>query len=191
MKCASCTKKDCFNGKDCLDMGDKIKELYVDDEISLLKASSAIESRYYMEKTRIQEVILFSKEMGYEKIGMAFCVGLEQEARQIHDLFRKHFQVHSVCCKICGIDKSDFQLEQIDENCYEAMCNPLGQASILNEKNTDLNIIIGLCIGHDILFTEHSEAPVTTLVVKDRLLAHNPLGAVHSKYYQNKLNNGI
>ena len=42
-------------------------------------------------------------------------------------------------------------------------------------------------MGHDLLFTEHSHAPVTTLVVKDRILAHNPLGAVYSKYYRNKL----
>ncbi|HII84513.1 MAG TPA: DUF1847 domain-containing protein [Methanobacterium subterraneum] len=188
MKCASCTKKDCFKGKDCLENREEIKELYREGEIDLLKASSAIEARYYMEKTRIEEVILFSKEMNYKKIGMAFCVGLEQEAHQIQKLFKKHFKVHSVCCKVCGIDKSDFKLEQIDKKSYEAMCNPLGQASILNEKNTDLNIIIGLCIGHDILFTRHSEAAVTTLVVKDRVLAHNPLGAVYSKYYQNKLN---
>lgn len=190
MKCASCTKKDCFNGKDCLENREEIKELYRDEEIDLLKASSAIEARYYMEKTRIEEVILFSKEMNYKKIGMAFCVGLEQESHQIQKLFKKHFKVHSVCCKLCGIDKADFELEQIDKNSYEAMCNPLGQASILNEKNTDLNLIIGLCIGHDLLFTRHSEAPVTTLVVKDRVLAHNPLGAVYSKYYQNKLLNG-
>lgn len=187
MKCASCTKKDCFNGKDCVEIREEIKELYSGREIDLLKSSSAIEARYYMQKTRIEEVILFSKEMNYKKIGLAFCVGLEQESHIIQELFKKHFKIHSVCCKVCGINKVDFELEQIDKNGYEAMCNPLGQASILNEKNTDLNIIIGLCIGHDILFTNHSNAPVTTLVVKDRVLAHNPLGAVYSKYYQNKL----
>ena len=32
-------------------------------------------------------------------------------------------------------------------------------------------------MGHDILFTKHSKAPVTTLAVKDRVLTHNPLGA--------------
>ncbi|MBI5458174.1 DUF1847 domain-containing protein [Methanobacterium sp.] len=187
MKCASCTKKDCFNGKDCVEIREEIKELYSGREIDLLKSSSAIEARYYMQKTRIEEVILFSKEMNYKKIGLAFCVGLEQESHMIQELFKKHFKIHSVCCKVCGINKVDFELEQIDKNGYEAMCNPLGQALILNEKNTDLNIIIGLCIGHDILFTNHSNAPVTTLVVKDRVLAHNPLGAVYSKYYQNKL----
>ncbi|EKQ52731.1 MAG: putative metal-binding protein [Methanobacterium sp. Maddingley MBC34] len=187
MKCASCPNKDCSSGKDCLENGKEIKELYTEDDIKLLNASSAIEARYYMEKTRIEEIILFSEEMGYKRIGLAFCVGLEQEARQIHDLFRRHFQVYSVCCKVCGISKADFNLEQIDKNAYESMCNPVGQASILNDKKTDLNIIVGLCIGHDLLFTQHSQTPVTTLVVKDRVLAHNPLGAVYSKYYQNKL----
>lgn len=43
----------------------------------------------------------------------------------------------------------------------------IGEVEILNGENTDLNIILGLCVGHDTLFTEHSEAPVTTLVVKD------------------------
>ena len=38
-------------------------------------------------------------------------------------------------------------------------------------------------MGHDLLFTEHSHAPVTTLVVKDRILAHNPLG----QYTQNTI----
>ena len=55
--------------------------------------------------------------------------------------------------------------------------------SCKNKETTDLNIILGLCIGHDILFTQHSEAPVTTIVVKDRVLAHNPVGAIYSNYY--------
>ena len=63
------------------------------------------------------------------------------------------------------------------------MCNPLGQATVLNNEGTELNIILGLCIGHDILFNQYSAAPVTTLAVKDRVLTHNPLGAVYSKYY--------
>ena len=59
----------------------------------------------------------------------------------------------------------------------------MGQALVLNKEKTDLNVILGLCIGHDILFTQHSQAPVTTLAVKDRVLAHNPLGAIYSNYY--------
>lgn len=34
-------------------------------------------------------------------------------------------------------------------------------------------------VGHDSLFYQYSKALVTTLVVKDRVLAHNPVGAIH------------
>lgn len=93
--------------------------------------------------------------MGYERLGMAFCVGLEGEARQIGDLLRKDFKVDSVCCKVCGIDKSEFNLEQIDKKRFEVMCNPVGQPNILNEKKTELNIIVGLCMGaRHFIYTE-------------------------------------
>jgi uncharacterized metal-binding protein len=54
------------------------------------------------------------------------------------------------------------------------------QAEILNAQKTDYNIIMGLCVGHDMAFTIHSKAPVTTLIVKDRVLAHNPVGALYT-----------
>ena len=55
----------------------------------------------------------------------------------------------------------------------------IAQANFLNEANTELNVVVGLCIGHDSLFFKYSKAPVTVLAVKDRVLAHNPLGAVY------------
>jgi len=59
------------------------------------------------------------------------------------------------------------------------MCNPIAQAQILNEQLTDFNIVVGLCVGHDSLFFKHSEAPVTVLVAKDRVLGHNPAAALY------------
>ncbi|MDA3816688.1 MAG: thiamine pyrophosphate-dependent enzyme [Prolixibacteraceae bacterium] len=47
-------------------------------------------------------------------------------------------------------------------------CNPAGQAKYLEEENTQLNIAMGLCLGHDMIFNEKSAAPVTTLIVKER-----------------------
>jgi hypothetical protein len=38
-------------------------------------------------------------------------------------------------------------------------------------------------VGIDSLFTKHSQVPVSTLIVKDKSLAHNPLGALYSDYY--------
>lgn len=65
------------------------------------------------------------------------------------------------------------------------MCNPIMQAKILNEQATDLNIVMGLCVGHDSLFYKYSEALTTTLVTKDRVLGHNPAAALYTaeSYY--------
>ncbi|MGL4802501.1 MAG: DUF1847 domain-containing protein, partial [Cetobacterium sp.] len=54
---------------------------------------------------------------------------------------------------------------------------------------TDLNILFGLCVGHDTLFIKHSEAPVTVFAVKDRVLCHNPVAAIYQvdAYYKKKL----
>lgn len=73
--------------------------------------------------------------------------------------------------------------------CSEAMCNPIGQASLLNEQKTEFNVAIGLCVGHDSLFYRYSDAPVTTLVAKDRVLAHNPCGAIYCAdgYFKERL----
>ncbi|MEA2076103.1 MAG: DUF1847 domain-containing protein [Euryarchaeota archaeon] len=210
MNCAGCKEKACAKGKDCTDIAEEAKVAYKDkgdaEVLKSLRVSARIESRYYMKKTRIEEVIQYAQEMGYKRVGVAFCIGLEKEAEILCSILSQYFEVSSVCCKVCGIDKSYFELERLrkdravnDKGAVagakvemapeegEAMCNPIGQALILNREKTDLNIILGLCIGHDILFTKYAEAPVTTLAVKDRVLAHNPLGALYSGYYLKKL----
>ncbi len=180
MKCALCDNKDCQQGKSCTKTATDIDYTPAKET---MRIASEIESKY-MELTRLEELILFCKKMKFERVGIAFCIGLSAEARIVHEILTRDFEVHSVCCKVGGTDKGDLGLAKIrDSGAHETMCNPLGQAAILNAEGTELNIIIGLCIGHDILFTEHSDAPVTTLAVKDRVLAHNPLGAVYSRYY--------
>jgi len=76
--------------------------------------------------------------------------------------------------------------EKVKPGRYEVICNPIAQAMLLNKENTDLNIILGLCVGHDTLFIMYSKAPVTCLAVKDRVLAHNPLGAIYTSYHYYK-----
>ena len=38
---------------------------------------------------------------------------------------------------------------------------------------------VGLCVGHDSLFYKYSQAPVTTLITKDRVTGHNPAAALY------------
>ena len=72
---------------------------------------------------------------------------------------------------------------------FEAMCNPIAQAKLLNEQHTEFNIEVGLCVGHDSMFYKYSDAMVTTLVAKDRVLAHNPCGAIYCAegYFKKRL----
>ncbi|GAW92817.1 DUF1847 domain-containing protein [Calderihabitans maritimus] len=189
MRCAACQERRCYNhGKVCVDYADKVMPHYEDPEQrKILSTAGRLESEYYMKLTRLEELMRFAREMGYSRLGMAFCVGLGDEAAILNKALEKEgFQVSSVCCKVCGIDKRKFNIPNIIEDRYEATCNPVGQAMILNDSKTELNIIVGLCIGHDILFTKYSKAPVTTLVVKDRVLAHNPLGVIYTGYYRVK-----
>ena len=174
-QCAQCEIKKCRDGKDCFSQVPNHKQLYQDDQIAELhRAASAIEGRYYGKETRLGEIILFAKELECKKIGLAFCIGLSEEAKVIDEILSKHFEVVSVCCKVCGIDKKDFELQQISSERQEVMCNPAGQAQLLNEAGTGFNILCGLCVGHDAVFAKISKAPATTLIAKDRVLAHNP-----------------
>ena len=181
--CGRCENKECRNGRDCFSQSEDHRQLYQDKlTAELHKAASAIEGRYYGKETRLSEIILFAKELENEKLGLAFCVGLSEEAKVIEHILSKHFEVVSVCCKVCGIDKQDLGLTQISPGKNEVMCNPAGQAQMLNNAETQFNIICGLCVGHDAVFAKLSTAPVTTLIAKDRVLAHNPAAAIYSQY---------
>ena len=59
---------------------------------------------------------------------------------------------------------------------------PVGQAMLLNEAGTDLNVVVGLCVGHDSLFFRHSKAPVTVLIAKDRVTGHNPAAVLYTSH---------
>jgi uncharacterized metal-binding protein len=79
--------------------------------------------------------------------------------------------------------------DKINQGTDETMCNPVFQAKLLNHEKTELNILLGLCVGHDSIFFKYAEAPTTVLAVKDRVTGHNPLAAIYlsdSYYYKIK-----
>ena len=188
MDCARCKDKGCYNdGRDCFGLKEKSVEAYTEEELESMRVSGRIEADHYMKLTRLEELILYAREMGYERLGIAFCIGFSKEAGLVARILDEAgFQVHSACCKICGIAKDQLGVKSMRDEGIESVCNPVGQAMHLGECGTQLNVILGLCIGHDALFTGRSSAPVTTLIVKDRVLAHNPAGAIYSRYYLEK-----
>jgi uncharacterized metal-binding protein len=141
-------------------------------------------------KTRLVEVIEFARKMKYQRLGLAFCLGLVQEARVVNDILEGHgFEVVSALCKAGRVSKEKIGLtneEKIYRGMDEPMCNPIYQAKLFNHENTDFNILLGLCVGHDSLFFRFVKSPTTVLAVKDRVTGHNPLAAVYlsESYYQ-------
>lgn len=139
-----------------------------------------------MKLTRLEEIAIFCKLMDYQKLGFAHCIGCIGEARELCEFFQaRGFDTYQVCCKVGGIEKGEIGIEEdqkVRMLTHETICNNIAQAFILNEVGTDLNLIVGLCVGHDIAFSMYSKAPVTTILVKDRRLGHNPMAALYQAY---------
>ena len=140
-------------------------------------------------KPRIQEICEFARKMGYTRLGLVFCIGLYKEAEVVARILKNQgFETTSVVCKVGSIPKEEIGVkdsEKIFIGQYESMCNPILQAAIVNEAETDFNILLGLCVGHDSLFFKYAEAPTTVLAVKDRVTGHNPLASIYlsGNYY--------
>ena len=187
------------------DVIDTAMEKYKDPESLRLYQNSTInEQRAYMNirgrviavRPRILEIIKFSEMMNWKKIGVAFCTGLGTEAKRVVEIFESAgLDVYSICCKCGNVDKPMWGIAPEDKihalrgrpESFEAGCNPIAQAELLNSEDVDLNVIVGLCIGHDIQFTEHAKGPVTTLIVKDRVTGHNPFASLFSGYHHPRM----
>jgi uncharacterized metal-binding protein len=138
-------------------------------------------------KTRVQEICEFGHKLGAKKLGLVFCVGLAQEARIAHEIFTAQgFNVASVLCKVGRIPKEEALGVKDEEKIFigtaESACNPIVQAKVLNRTGTDLNVLLGLCVGHDSLFFKYADAYTTVLAVKDRVTGHNPLAALYTSH---------
>ncbi|WP_459189096.1 DUF1847 domain-containing protein [Parabacteroides sp. APC149_11_2_Y6] len=156
----------------------------------IMVASAEVEYEGYCQWTRVEEIMAFARKINAHRIGIANCIGLLNEARIFTRILRANgFEPYSVLCKVAGKSKSSIGIPQECENIGAAMCNPILQARLLNEAHTDLNVVIGLCVGHDSLFYKYSDAYVTTLVTKDRITGNNPAAALYTanSYYRKKL----
>lgn len=145
-----------------------MKHLYTEEDIKILKVA---EDSLDPKADRVTEIIEYCKEAGIRKIGIANCSSFIREANQLeHILTDKGFVVDKVHCKLGKVP-----FNELIPNYKGLTCNPAGQAKYLAEKGTEINIMMGLCLGHDMIFNSKSEAPVTPLVVKDRKEKHHTL----------------
>ena len=154
-----------------------------------MHTAAAVEGTYFGRMTRVEEVCEFAKRLGVKKLGIATCHGLIRETRMFTKVLQsKGIDYYVAACKVGGIDKTEVGVAdelKIHPGTYEPTCNPILQAKILNAQKTDLNVIVGLCVGHDSLFMKYSDALCTTLITKDRVLGHSPALALYTmeEYY--------
>jgi uncharacterized metal-binding protein/malonyl CoA-acyl carrier protein transacylase len=173
---------------------DEARSTYVEDPRvrDWAVQSARTEAAGYCKDTRVAEIMAFARRLDVSHLGLACCVGTQREARMAQEIFETNgFRVSSVLCKVGSLPKEEVGLtdsEKIRPGQFEALCNPIAQARLLKEAGAELNVLIGLCVGHDSLFFQYSEVPVTVLVVKDRVTGHNPAAALYtSRSYYRKL----
>ncbi|GAA0732834.1 DUF1847 domain-containing protein [Clostridium oceanicum] len=141
--------------------------LYNRDDLNTMKLAQTCKSTG---ASRIEEIKRFAIQAGYKKIGIAYCVSVSKYAELLEDYLKDTFEVIKIDCRCGKIPSSEFV-----SGGKGLSCNPAGQAKILEENDTDFNIVMGLCLGHDIIFNNKSKAPTTTLFVKDRTNNHNTI----------------
>jgi len=150
-----------------------MRELYNEDDLRLMKMT-----RKSISRSRIQEIIEFCREAQIQRIGIANCASMQKYADVVIDILTNAgFDVFSINCRNSKL----YNAELYNDNSEGLSCNPVSQAKFLNDNYTNLNINIGLCMGHGLIFNKHSNAPVTTLIVKDFSADHKTIDSLHAE----------
>ena len=181
MDCVKCKSKSCREVTPCkaskFDVEEVRDEYHKKENQQIVKSASIlVDNGRAGTLSRLQEILEFSKLMGYCKIGIAYCYGMEYETQEIVKIIRANtIKVVPVSCTTGGMPQN---MINSSSNIKKVSCNPIAQAAQLNNDRVDLTLTIGLCLGHDILFNKYIASDVTTLVVKDRVFNHDPLQAI-------------
>jgi len=182
MNCTSCNDKVCRKqqascDRESFDRNEVIAEYQeVSNKEVVEAAAQLVDSGRAGTLSRMEEIVEFAQTMGYKKLGLAYCYGMEQYANAIETLLAdKGFDVSAVSCSVGGLTQSEVNTASC---IHKVSCNPLGQAQQLNAEKVDLTLVVGICMGHDIILNRTLNMDFTTLVVKDRKHNHAPLKGI-------------
>lgn len=183
--CLACEGRECLCGQRCPHIAVGLDLEVTPETRRIMEAATDIALETDRHLCRVTELVYLCLEMGYEKVGIAYCVDLSEPTRILVGLLRRFIEVVPVCCKIVSdpMAGSEAGGSGRSSEASEWACHPLLQAEVLNRAGTDINVMVGLSIGADAIFSRASHAPVTALFVKDKSLANNPIGAIYSDYY--------
>jgi uncharacterized metal-binding protein/predicted Fe-Mo cluster-binding NifX family protein len=187
INCLTCGDRVCLRGEPCPAFGRLATRGLSPVAEEMLQSATDVACEEERSLCRLAELVYFCLGMEYRRVGVAFCMDLLEPATILCNVLQRFFEVFPVCCKVGGIPLEEpGGLTRVGAETgasHATTCDPGGQAAMLNSLETDLNVIVGLCVGADCVFAGESHAPVTTIFVKDKSLANNPIGAVYSHYH--------
>lgn len=143
-----------------------MKELYTEEFKSIMQTNIVCSK---IRSNRIEEIKNFAQEMKFTRVGIAHCISFSHEAKALSTYLSKYFDVFPIDCKYDKLPAN----ELLGGESSRILCNPAGQAKFLNHHKTELNISMGLCVGHDMIFSKLSDGLVTNLFDKDFTNKHN------------------
>ena len=176
--CIDCSSKACrVSGDDCFKVKDTSLDVYARGDVNTLVKNSSllVDDGRAGTLSRFQEVVEFCRLQRYRNIGLAYCFGLEDLAREVREKMEgEGLHILPARCSMGGVKEREID----EQKTHEAFsCNPAGQAAFLNRK-ADFVVEMGLCLGHDVVFHQELEVPFTVLLVKDRVYRHAPLEGI-------------
>jgi uncharacterized metal-binding protein len=177
MDCTKCAAKHCRSLNECpvvrVDGAATAAAYREPDTQSVVQAAARlVDGGRAGTLNRLEETAEFARSMGYRRLGLAYCYGLETLAANVAAYLRAQgLPVSPVSCTAGGVAQRD--INETSE-LPGVSCNPLTQAEQLNQEGVDFAIVLGLCMGHDVLFTRTFAGDQTTLLVKDRPNGHDP-----------------
>ena len=180
----------CLGGLVTPEIHEEVRQRYFEPKTHALYEASVRSSALCSNLTRVQEIIEFARGLGVKKIGLASCTIMLNEARIFARILRDAgFETYGVACKVESNHRSDLEVHVSEGSQETILCNPIMQARLLEEAGTELNVVVGLCVGHDALFYKHSAAVTTTLSGKDHITMNNPCAALYgcNSIYQQRI----
>ncbi|MFP4624469.1 MAG: DUF1847 domain-containing protein [Gemmatimonadota bacterium] len=171
VECARCDRYACRVGRldatpeNCPMRGSfpEFDVLYASERARLLAHHAArVEADGYGRWVRVREVVELSRRMGYSRLGVAHCPDTRVEAELTAGY----------------LEEAGFRVVLPRES---GRCAPVAQADLFRAELVDLSVVAGMCVGHDALFIRRASGPVTSLVVRDVRLHHNPVAALHGR----------
>jgi len=155
MDCTRCTEKGCRVSQPCTDRSIGYINQYHTEEVQAVTraASMLMDDGRAGILNRLEEIVEYANLKGYRILGVAYCYGMEQEAGLLRDYLQKEgFKTVMVSCTVDGIPECEVNTTKAGQS---VSCNPIGQANALNRSSAEFTILMGLCLGHDILIQKN------------------------------------